>query len=79
MVQLRPASTSVSTAARNSMRASLFKEVGYTLSKLLHEIDMGETAWERMDYSTFLTERRKMMARVIRAGFERLVSSHESE
>ena len=28
--------------------------------------------WEQMDYFTFLEERRKLMSKVIRAGFEQL-------
>lgn len=30
------------------------------------------TGWERLDYRRFLEERRKLMARIIRAGFERI-------
>jgi len=30
------------------------------------------TGWERMDYRRFLEERRRLMARIIRAGFERI-------
>ena len=33
--------------------------------------------WEHMDYQTFLAERRKLMAKVIRDGFERLATSKD--
>ena len=35
--------------------------------------------WERMDYRTFLTQRRELMARIVREGYERLDSGTGSE
>lgn len=35
------------------------------------------TGWEKMDYATFLTERRKRMAQVIRDGFARLATPRD--
>jgi|GEM_PF-4663303 hypothetical protein len=65
------------------MSATLFKKVDYSLAKLIHDIEQGEIGlpdgWEAMDYYTeFLIERRKLIAKVIRKGFERLLGQNSN-
>jgi hypothetical protein len=40
--------------------------------KAMHELHALPTGWEDMSYDDFLTERRKLMAKIIRRGFETL-------
>lgn len=40
--------------------------------KLMHELHALPEGWETLDYTTFLAERRKLMADIIRRGFETL-------
>ena len=39
----------------------------------MHELHALPVGWEAMDYSTFLEERRKRMAAIIRRGFATLL------
>jgi hypothetical protein len=46
-----------------------YDTAGWQKMRRLHALPMG---WEKMEYPVFLTERRKLMAKVIREGFEKL-------
>lgn len=50
----------------------LRKRIGETEWRLMHDLHALPEGWENMAYPTFLEERRKLMADIIRRGFETL-------